>query len=177
MNTTRFVKISARRMKKRPTKYEYIFRERLIKAEIAHRFQVEIGNYIADFLFPDKMLIVEIDGRWHEDPKQVIYDSKRTEVFEKIGYTVIRVKNQNVKDFSLETIIDIPNRTSKEYKKAIARAKNFRNVAFCTVCQKDTPVTNSNKFMPHGSRGSCPLSGKFVSKDLKLISRHPERTL
>ncbi len=69
----------------------------------AHRFlgykfkrQVLIGDYIVDFLCPDKKLIIELDGGQHNEPNNIINDKKRTIYLENNGYTVLRFWNNEV---------------------------------------------------------------------------------
>jgi len=60
--------------------------------------QVLIGNYIVDFLCPDKSLIVEIDGGQHNEDSELQNDIKRTDYLNKQGYTVIRFWNNDIWD-------------------------------------------------------------------------------
>jgi very-short-patch-repair endonuclease len=55
-----------------------------------------IGNYIVDFICREKNLIIEIDGGQHMNAER--YDSDRTKYFEKLGYQVFRVWNNEVFD-------------------------------------------------------------------------------
>ncbi|MCB9282990.1 MAG: endonuclease domain-containing protein [Lewinellaceae bacterium] len=50
--------------------------------------------FIADFYCREKKVIVEIDGGIHRT--QVEYDQLRQEVLERMGYRVIRFKNEEV---------------------------------------------------------------------------------
>jgi very-short-patch-repair endonuclease len=56
------------------------------------RRQAVVGNYIADFLCPQKALIVEVDGETHEE----IRDARRDTWLNAHGYTVLRVTNDDV---------------------------------------------------------------------------------
>ena len=58
--------------------------------------QVLIGNYIVDFLCPEKMLVVEIDGGQHSE--NVDYDNIRTEYLKNNGYRVLRFWNNDIWD-------------------------------------------------------------------------------
>jgi very-short-patch-repair endonuclease len=58
--------------------------------------QTPVAPYIADFLCFDKKLIVEVDGATHVDPHEVVYDAKRTEYLERMGYRVFRCYNTDV---------------------------------------------------------------------------------
>ena len=63
---------------------------------IGFRRQHAIGNYIADFCCPRKMLIIELDGGQHLEQEQ--YDAERTAFFESLGYTVLRFWNSEISD-------------------------------------------------------------------------------
>ncbi len=55
------------------------------------RRQVPVKPYIADFLCPAAMLIVELDGEQHAE--QRAYDERRTRRLEAQGYRVLRFWN------------------------------------------------------------------------------------
>ena len=56
--------------------------------------QEPIGNYIADFACRSSKLIIEIDGPSHDDT--VVYDQRRTEFLQSVGYRVIRFRNEDM---------------------------------------------------------------------------------
>ena len=58
--------------------------------------QVLIGNYIADFVCKEKMLIIEIDGGQHNTDENIEYDKIRSEYLNSEGYRVIRFWNNDV---------------------------------------------------------------------------------
>ena len=55
-----------------------------------------IGDYIADFVAPECMLVLEIDGAYHSEPQQMYDDAIRTSSLEKSGFKVIRFSNEEV---------------------------------------------------------------------------------
>ena len=55
-----------------------------------------IGDYIADFVAPGCMLVIEVDGAYHSEPKQMRDDAIRTSSLEKSGFKVIRFSNEEV---------------------------------------------------------------------------------
>jgi very-short-patch-repair endonuclease len=59
-----------------------------------HKFrrQSVIGPYIADFLCPQKALIVEVDGDTHDGE----YDARRDQALADYGFRVLRVTNPDV---------------------------------------------------------------------------------
>lgn len=60
------------------------------------RRQVAIGNYIVDFLCPEKKLIIELDGGQHNEDKNIAYDNERTKYLNNLGYKVIRFWDNDV---------------------------------------------------------------------------------
>ena len=71
---------------------------------IGFRRQHAIGNYIADFCAPGKMLIIELDGSQHLEQEE--YDIERTAFLETRGYKVLRFYNNDVmKD--IDKVLDV----------------------------------------------------------------------
>lgn len=58
----------------------------------------KIGYYIADFYCHEKSLVIEIDGRIHENQKE--YDEYRTFVINQLGIRVFRLKNEELNNTS-----------------------------------------------------------------------------
>lgn len=56
-------------------------------------FMVGTKGYIADFFFPSRKVILEIDGGYHQDIEQRKMDLKRTRDLETLGYKVVRMSN------------------------------------------------------------------------------------
>ena len=86
----------AKEMRKNPTPEEkkiwYSFL-RYLKPNF-HRQRI-IGNYIVDFYCPKLNLVIEIDG-WQHHTINKEYDDKRTEYLESLGFSVLRIDNQDV---------------------------------------------------------------------------------
>ena len=61
---------------------------------IGFRRQHAIGQYIADFCAPSRMLIVELDGSQHLEQRE--YDDERTAFLKSKGYRVLRFYNSDV---------------------------------------------------------------------------------
>ncbi len=59
-----------------------------------HR-QKPIDNYIVDFFCPDLMLAIEIDGITHFDKE--VYDNKRQDRLERLGVSVLKFGDGQVK--------------------------------------------------------------------------------
>lgn len=55
-----------------------------------------IGNFIADFVCLNFMLVVEIDGGYHRKETQLTSDNERTIQLNRMGFKVIRFTNEAV---------------------------------------------------------------------------------
>lgn len=60
------------------------------------RRQVPVERYIADFVCVEARLIIEIDGRVHDDEEAQLKDIERTAILESCGYFLIRFPNEMV---------------------------------------------------------------------------------
>jgi very-short-patch-repair endonuclease len=85
----------AAEMRRNPTEPEKRLWRHLSNAQLGgHKFrrQSVIGWSIADFLCPQKALIVEVDGDTHDQAK----DRLRDDILARRGYRVVRVTNDDV---------------------------------------------------------------------------------
>jgi len=60
------------------------------------RRQHPIDRYIVDFYCHDSGLVIEVDGKIHEQNDNLDYDKNRTEDLIALGLTVIRFTNEQV---------------------------------------------------------------------------------
>jgi very-short-patch-repair endonuclease len=63
---------------------------------LAFRRQMPIAGYIVDFACAEHKLIIEVDGSQHGNDRDINYDLARTERLNELGWTVLRVWNDNV---------------------------------------------------------------------------------
>ena len=100
-------------MKRRP---DYIFdiarklrgrmtpAEKLLWAELRNRKlaglkflrQHPIRRYVVDFYCHELRLIVELEGKIHDDTIQKKFDDARFDELDSLGYQILRVKNEEV---------------------------------------------------------------------------------
>lgn len=73
--------------------------------DIKFRRQHPIGRYIADFYSEELLLIIEVDGKIHEEISQKEYDIQRNELIQAYWYKIFRIKNE-----------DLENKTENEIK-------------------------------------------------------------
>lgn len=66
------------------------------KLGVKFRRQHPVASYITDFIALQNNLIVEVDGGYHENEEQKLYDEERTKVLTDIGFKVIRFTNGEV---------------------------------------------------------------------------------
>jgi very-short-patch-repair endonuclease len=86
----------AREMRNVPTVPEVKLWKYLNRSQLGgfkFRRQAVIGPFIADFLCPQKALIVEVDGETHVDAG---YDARRDAELGQLGFRVVRVTNAEV---------------------------------------------------------------------------------
>lgn len=100
-----------RELRRNPTVFEVEFGKELRNHSIDFEFQVIIPPYILDFVIPEKMLVIEVDGSHHKiDNNQVEYDKRRTLYLEKLGFTIVRIENSDVKNWDVQNIKHFPNK-------------------------------------------------------------------
>ena len=68
--------------------------------------QYIIGDYITDFACLEPKLVIEVDGGYHSEPRQVEDDAIRQEWLERQGFKVIRFTNEEV-EFDIDNTINI----------------------------------------------------------------------
>ena len=85
----------ANEMRRNPTESEKRLWRHLSNSQLnGHKFrrQSVIGPFIADFLCPQRALIVEVDGDTHDEAK----DRLRDDALAEHGFAVVRITNQDV---------------------------------------------------------------------------------
>ncbi len=102
-NKPKHVRKFADKMRRRPVEHELMFLRRLALANVASfDYQVRMGFYVADFVFPTKMLIIELDGKTHDAE----YDARRDGFLGRAGFTVWRIPNSKAALWPLSKIAD-----------------------------------------------------------------------
>ena len=96
MLTAQEVKKAQRYMRSHPTPAERTFRDhfRPLFSNDDYKTQVIVGCYIADNIFVQKMLVVEIDGEDHKRKK--VYDHARDNALRAWGFDILRIPNAEV---------------------------------------------------------------------------------
>ena len=96
--TWKELKEFARKNRKNKTVAEDILWQHLRNNKLGSkvRRQHVIEDFIIDFAFLNEKLLIEVDGDYHNDEQQKIYDNMRTQVMGELGYEVLRFTNEAV---------------------------------------------------------------------------------
>ena len=77
---------------------EILLKEQFDKINLKYEQQFVIGYFVADFAFPEQMLVVECDGDyWHNLPKQQAQDKRKNDRYERNGWRVLRFWENEIK--------------------------------------------------------------------------------
>lgn len=90
----------ANRLRKEMTKSEACLWKYVLKAKQLRGYQFRrqrpLGNYIADFVCMELMLIIEVDGLTHHWDETILKDKKKQTDLEAMGFTVLRFTDDEV---------------------------------------------------------------------------------
>ena len=127
----------ANELKSKQTKYEKAFfynlsskgillisQKIVFMSDLVSNENVRPYYYIVDFYIPSANLIIEIDGAYHRETRQVVRDMYREKALLLAGYNVLRFNNEDVsrikykdlKDFIVEKSMDQFNNPIKGVK-------------------------------------------------------------
>lgn len=105
---------------------------RLRNAGFRVKTQVIVAPFIVDILIPRKMLIIEVDGSVHDSQIAQQRDASRTEYLRRVGFTVLRVRNADVKKRSVIEEVsnrpDVIGRRSKRLARLLGSLMAKRNI-------------------------------------------------
>ena len=92
------LKENAKANRKNPTEAESAMWDILKGNNIGYHFRRQhiILDYIVDFICLEKGLVIELDGGYHNDSEQKEYDERRTAHLQRLGYTELRFKNEEL---------------------------------------------------------------------------------
>lgn len=97
---------------------------RLNELGVEVKFQLILGFYILDFVIPDRMLNIEVDGASHYGRQR--YDSIRDAFVDKCGFRVIRIKNGDIYDFDYKSILKLPRYDLRLFRRGLSLANVYR---------------------------------------------------
>ena len=92
------LKENAKANRKNLTEAESVMWDMLKGNNLGYHFRRQhiILDYIVDFVCLEKGLVIELDGGYHNDPQQKAYDGYRTDHLQRLGYTELRFKNEEL---------------------------------------------------------------------------------
>ena len=79
--------------------------------------QYRLLSFIVDFYFPRLMLVVEVDGRYHDFRRR--QDNRRSAILRGEGIVVLRVRNESI-DKDLDGVLERIRDAAKRRADAIA---------------------------------------------------------
>jgi very-short-patch-repair endonuclease len=116
-----------KQFKRKPTESEKLAEIKLKETGIEYKKQMILGFYILDFVIPNKLLNIEIDGGYHSDNK--MKDYLRDKFVCKCGFSVIRIKNEGVNKFDFNSLHKYPDLGVVLFRRGLALANSYRGVA------------------------------------------------
>jgi len=122
---TKWQNKKSRAMKSKPTSAELVMLGRLEMSGLKFKHQHPLGIYLADFLVPKKLIVIEVDGEYHRTDKQMAKDIRRDKYMNTMGFTVVRVQNSEAASFDLESVHAWPDATPQEMGRAMGKAGSW----------------------------------------------------
>ena len=110
-------------MQKAPTRSEAVALEVLSAGKWKVECQSVFGFYILDFVLPEKMLCIEIDGSSHNE--KAVYDWKRDNFVKKCGLRVLRL-NASQAHLALVEAAKVPDAPNYRERWRTAQTVAFR---------------------------------------------------
>jgi very-short-patch-repair endonuclease len=111
----------ARELRNNSTKAEIYLWDDILKQGLLKGYQFlrqrPVLEYIADFMCPDLMLIIEVDGMTHEFEKTLVKDGIKQSMLEEAGFTVLRYSDWEVmekRDELAQELLDWIDRFERE---------------------------------------------------------------
>ena len=99
---------NARALRKNMTDEEkHLWYDFLKKLPVTVNRQKNIGNYIVDFYIASQRVVIEVDGMQHGALEQLESDKKRDADFYRLGITVLRYKNRDIRERFEAVCMDI----------------------------------------------------------------------
>ena len=109
------LKERAREMRHNPTEAESALWGILRNKQLGYKFhrQYVVETYIVDFVCLDKLLIVELDGKYHSLSEQKERDKARENRLSQLGFRILRITNEELFVTTETTIEKIKAELSK----------------------------------------------------------------
>jgi very-short-patch-repair endonuclease len=127
MQTAKELKNHKRRLKSHLTPQELYVLKQLGVLGINFKYQIILGFYIMDFILPDKMVNIEVDGGVHDT--SINYDKNRDNFTRKCGFSIIRIRNNDIYSFDYKSILLMPNFDISIFRRGLALGNCYRGKA------------------------------------------------
>lgn len=115
------------RMRNHPTPHERIIDQRLWDLGALFKRQVIVGFYCVDFVLPDRLLVIEVDGPEHDAKKW--YDARRDEFLRRSGFRVIHIPHADAESYPLADAIRSCPEQPREFHRCLYRALSLKGIA------------------------------------------------
>ena len=150
----RKLKLVASEMRKKQTPAEDHLWQSIKRKKLGAKFrrQTPIGPFIVDFYAPSANLIIEVDGKSHD--QQVEYDAMRTAYLEYLGLTVLRFTNEDVFNRLHGVLEAISNYLHEHPTPALPEFREGANEAELNPPLNSGEVSRQKGFLLHGVTGS-----------------------
>ncbi|MGN0235254.1 MAG: endonuclease domain-containing protein [Paludibacteraceae bacterium] len=92
------LKEKAREMRHNPTEAESALWGMLRNRQLGYKFhrQYVVETYIVDFVCLEKLLVIELDGKYHTVPEQIEWDKARENRLRQLGFRILRITNEEL---------------------------------------------------------------------------------
>ena len=127
MKTSKELKQFKRELRRKLTESERYVLIQLGKRGIPFKYQIILGFYITDFLLTTKMVNIEVDGGVHNDRKR--YDALRDNFIRKCGFSVIRIKNEDIYTFDYDSLFDLKSYRPDVFARGLSLGNIYRGRA------------------------------------------------
>ena len=107
------LKDKRKKLRHRMTEAEVFLWSRIKNKQLAgykFRRQHSVGGYIVDFYCPKLKLAIELDGGYHNQEEQIIYDEERTKYLNSLNIKVVRYWNHEVLKGIDDVLEDLENK-------------------------------------------------------------------
>ena len=125
------------------------------------RPQAIYGYFIADFLFPFRNVVVELDGSSHEGREE--YDQRRDSWILKCGTPVLRFPNEAPDEEILSKVREYPVVSGKQTSKSLLKARSLRTV--------EQELRLLSKGLKHANGRKLVTIDVFTKKQLPFTKR------
>lgn len=124
--------------------------------------QVVFGYYILDFVVPEKLLVIEIDGESHTSPSDRAHDARRDSFCQRMGLTVLRISNRLANTAGAQlAAYPLVSQAAKHWVKAQRRAHFVHSVS-----EEKTNMPNAERRVLIAVRAAAKAERQKIAMDV-----------